>query len=99
MLTIEVKLNGVVIAEAVVQNTADLADVSTYRARWSETAEPDLGIAPSAGAFVVEGHRRRQTVWVLVAKVTVAILGQLADRLDEKPRRARIWGQVGRDHE
>lgn len=98
MLTIEVKLNGTIVAEAVIQNTSSLAEVSDYRIRWQEVAEPELGIAPVGGAFVVTGHRRKQTAWALVAKAVVAILGQLADRQEEKPGQARVWDQAGRDH-
>ena len=84
MLTIEVKLNGQLVAEAAIQNTTDLAALSDYRCRWHERGEPDLGISPAGGAFVITGHRRRQTVWALVARAAAAILGQKVERMEGK---------------
>ncbi len=77
MLTIEVKLNGEVIAQAAARNISDLAEVSEYFVTWSEEACPELGIEADYSKFVIEGHRRRQTAWALVAKVVMRILGQM----------------------
>ncbi len=85
MLTIEIKLNGEPIGSATVSNISDLAEVSDYYVQWSETAEPDLGIPESAGSFLIRGHRRRQTVWALAAKVVIHVLGELVRRGEAKP--------------
>lgn len=78
MLTIDVKLNGQTIAQAKVINASALADISDYEVLWSESPEPSLGIPGAGGSARIEGHRRRQSVWALVAKATVAILDQLS---------------------
>lgn len=78
MLTIDIRLNGQIIATAGITNVSDLADVSDYQLRWSENGNPELGIARLQGLAAIKGHRRRQSVWALVAKATVAILDQLA---------------------
>lgn len=77
MLTIEIKLNGVVIAEASARNISELADTSSYFVVWNEVECPELGIEAQGRKFVIEGHRRRQTAWALVAKVVMSILGQM----------------------
>jgi hypothetical protein len=78
MLTVEIKLNGEVIAKANVRNVSSLADVSDYQVAWYEDASPDLCIDASEGLFAIKAHRRRQTAWALVAKVVVGILDKLA---------------------
>lgn len=75
-LTIEVKLNGVVVAHAAARNISELADVSDYFVTWNETACPQLGIEEDYSKFTISGHRRHQTAWALVAKVVMQILGQ-----------------------
>lgn len=77
MLTVEIKLNGETIAGATVQNVSALAEVSDYRIVWMECQEPEMGIQLDGGTFMIEGHRRRQTVWSLVGKVVTGILGQM----------------------
>ncbi len=77
MLTIEVKLNGKMVAHAAITNLSDLAEVSDYRVAWSEMAETDLDIRADGDVFLIRGHRRRQTAWALVAKVVCGILGQM----------------------
>lgn len=79
MLTIEVKLNGEVIAKATVVNDSHLADESAYRCRWHELPCPQLGIEAKAGSFVIERHNRRQTAWALVAKVVARVLDSYFD--------------------
>lgn len=78
MLTIDIRLNGRSIARAELVNQSNLADTSDYQLIWSESPEPDLGIIQGYGKATIKGHRRRQTVWALVAKATVAILDKLA---------------------
>lgn len=78
MLTIDIRLNGLIIAHAKLVNRSALADVSDYEMVWGEHPAPDLGIDNAGGKATIKGHRRRQSVWALVAKATVAILDQLA---------------------
>lgn len=78
MLTIDIRLNGAIIAQAELVNASDLADLSDYRLTWVELSERKLGIQHSQGDATISGHRRRQSVWVLVAKATIAILDQMA---------------------
>lgn len=80
MLTIEIKLNGDTIATAELENLSDLADVSNYALSWEEREEIDLNIPWDSGELKIESHRRRQTVWALVAKTAAAILGQKTGR-------------------
>lgn len=99
MLEIAVKLNGVIVAHAAIRNLSDLAEVSDYRVAWSEVAETDLDIRADGDVFLIKGHRRRQTVWALVAKAAAAILGQKVERMDQtagdRPGQARVWEQAG----
>jgi hypothetical protein len=84
MLTIEVKLNGEIVAHAAISNLSGLAEVSDYRVAWSEMAETDLEIRAAGDVFLIRQHRRRQTAWALVAKVVHGILGQMVDRMEGK---------------
>lgn len=84
MLTVEVKLNGVLIAQAAARNISALADVSDYLVTWNEAACPDLGIKQDFSKFMITGHRRRQTAWALVAKVVMRILGQMTGEPEGK---------------
>ncbi|MDO9639675.1 MAG: hypothetical protein Q7J44_14135 [Pseudotabrizicola sp.] len=77
MLTVEVKLNGQIIAEATLQNESGLAHVSTYFCRWVEGPCDELGIPAASGRFLIKRHARRQSAWALVARAVVEILGQL----------------------
>ena len=78
MLTIDIKLNGRTIAQADLTNLSGLADVSAYDLLWDEDAAPDLCIPESQGRALIKDHNRRQSVWALVAKAVVVILGQMA---------------------
>jgi hypothetical protein len=84
MLTIEIRLNGDKIATAELANVSDLADLSDYALSWEEREEIDLNIPWDSGEMKIEGHRRRQTVWALVAKAAAAILGQKTARKEFK---------------
>lgn len=84
MLTVEIKLNGEVIAKADILNMTDLSEVSDYRVRWVECANDSLNIPFAIGTCRIEGHRRRQSVWVLIAKASERILGQMIDRMESK---------------
>jgi hypothetical protein len=82
MLTVEVKLNGRLIAEAKLVNQSNLADVSDYSLVWNEQREDNLRITGDQGRTVIDQHHRRQTVWALVAKAAAAILGQKVERME-----------------
>ena len=77
MLTIDIRLNGKTIAQAELFNISGLADVSDYRLEWLEYSAPEVGITGTRGHTAILGHRRRQSVWALVGKTVVAILGQI----------------------
>jgi hypothetical protein len=79
MMTVEVRINGDLVACAEVRNTSALAPVSDYAVGWSETAYADLGVPASEGRFYILKHRRAQSVWALVAKIVVQVLGQMTD--------------------
>lgn len=78
MLTVEVKLNGELVAHAGLLNVSDLADLSDYEVHWAESSCPELGIEGAGGTFTITAHRRRQTAWALVAKAVAGILDRLA---------------------
>ena len=79
MLTIEVKLNGKLIAAAELTNLSGLADVSDYKLTWMEKGASDLGLDDVCGKAIITSHRRKQSAWALVAKAVVIILNELAD--------------------
>jgi hypothetical protein len=74
----------VLIATAKLVNQSNLAEVSDYSVVWSEQSEANLRITADQGRALITGHRRRQTVWALVAKACAAILGQMAERMEGK---------------
>lgn len=84
MLTVEIRLNGRLVAEAKLVNQSHLAEVPDYSVVWSEQSEENLRITAAQGRALITGHRRRQTVWALLAKATAAILGQMAERMEGK---------------
>jgi hypothetical protein len=98
MLTIEVKLNGQIIAEASARNLSELADTSDYFVCWNEAQCSASGIENDYGKFMIKGHRRRQSAWALVAKVVEGVLGAMIGSSSEKPDQASIWEQAGSDH-
>jgi len=77
MLTVEVKLNGELVAHAGLLNVSSLAELSDYEVHWAESSCPDLGIPSAGGTFTITAHRRRQTAWALVAKAVVGILDRM----------------------
>ncbi len=65
MLTVEVKINGRLIATAQARNLSDLADVSDY-------PEAPSAVAGHTGLYLynkISGHNRRQSSWALVRKI------------------------------
>lgn len=85
MLTIEIKLNGRIVAEAELTNRSGLAPQSDYGLRWIEYGDNELGIAADKGRVVIERHRRAQTVWALVTKACLAILQHKIGEMVDKP--------------
>jgi len=103
MLTIEIRLNGVVIAGANLVPCGDIVNdgvtvTDDYDVQWIDEQGAGLAATRDAGGFVIRGHRRGVSAWALVAKAVVALLGQLADRREQMPGQARVWDQAGRDH-
>lgn len=72
MLTIEIKINGRLVAGAKVRNVSSLADISDYEVEAVESASDVTGLPEFHAAFPVVKHHRRQTVWALVSKVATA---------------------------
>jgi hypothetical protein len=85
MLTIEIKVNGRVVAEAELTNRSSLAPVSDYALRWVEYGDEGMGIATDKGRSVIEHHRSAQSPWALVTRACLAILRQKIDGLEAKP--------------
>lgn len=92
-LTIELRVNGRLIGGALVVNKSDLAEVSDYEVEAVETASRETGRKKDFRVkFPILDHKRKQTVWALVAKV--AAEAQHARNLgnhDHEPRE-RNWG-------
>lgn len=84
MLTIDVKVNGHLVATAKLVNQTNLSEISDYSLVWDEQREDNLRITGDQGRTRIEGHNRRQTVWALVAKAAAAILGQKVERMEGK---------------
>jgi hypothetical protein len=85
-ITIELVSNGVspqrrAIASMHVGNISCLADISDYRVKVLEAANPQTGSPPRTATCVVAGHDRRQSVWALVAKAADGIQRAKYDEL------------------
>lgn len=88
MMTVEVKINGRLVANATARNLSDLADVSDYAITYAEAESDVSGIPAFHGHGSVLKHPRRQSVWALVrslaeqaaavASVSAAARNQLA---------------------
>jgi hypothetical protein len=63
------KDNRTLIAESVAHNVSDLADTSDYKFTTTEFGNLSLGIVPSLIKSEIKGHKRKQSVWSLVAKM------------------------------
>jgi len=84
MLTVDIKVNGRLIGTAKLVNQTNLSEISDYSLEWSEAGDESLGIADGRGRTIIAAHRRRQTVWALVAKAAAAILGQKVEAMEGK---------------
>lgn len=69
MITIEVKLNGRVIASAGAINQSHLDPVSDYIFRADETLHPVSGKNPRVIDSTIKNHDRAESVWSLVEKI------------------------------
>jgi hypothetical protein len=63
-----------------IANVSDLQDVSDYDVAATEGPNPLTGEGPKICGFKVLGHRRRQSVWKLLAVATREMEG--ADAVD-----------------
>jgi hypothetical protein len=61
--------NRILIAESTAHNVSDLADTSDYKFTTTEFGNLSLGIVPSVMKSEIKGHKRKQSVWNLVAKM------------------------------
>ncbi len=84
MMTVEVKINGQLIARAHVQNLTQLSEVSDYAADWYQAGYPRLSIPEARGMMKIAGHRRSHGVWPLVARVVLGILDQMTGAKEGK---------------
>lgn len=89
MLTIEVKLNGKTVAEAVfvpcggiVSDGVTITD--DYDVQWVEEDGEGFEAVRDSDDFFIHRHRRGGSVWALVAKAALAILGQKIARMERK---------------
>lgn len=74
MLTIEIKINGRLIAGAEIVNDSALAEYSDYIVTAMEKASPETGHREDfSTGWRIECHRRRQSAWALVERVAAAM--------------------------
>lgn len=64
---------GRTIASMRVSNLSNLADVSRYSVEAKEGANPLNGTPARTWCCELDGHDRRQSVWVLLAKAAAAV--------------------------
>lgn len=74
MMTIEIKVNGRLIAGAKVTNVSDLADISDYHVEAVEAASEVTGLPDYHDEFPIVAHERRRSVWSLVRKVASEVV-------------------------
>ena len=82
MLTIELKINGRLIAFAEAKNVSDLADVSDYQVKAWTTGCEAVNSPEGQHVFKIYKHRRKQSPWALVRKVAnIVALQEGAERV------------------
>lgn len=74
MLTIEIKINGRLIAGAKARNVSGLADLSDYRVEVVEEESEVTGLPDFHADFTLPRHARKQSVWALVQNIATAAL-------------------------
>lgn len=87
MLTVKVEINGRQVAEAVFVPCGGIVSdgvtvTDDYDVQWVEYQGEGLTAECDAGGFSIRRHSRGATIWALVAKAVVAILGQKAERME-----------------
>jgi hypothetical protein len=75
MMSIEIRINGRLVAGAIVHNRTDLDDVSDYDVRawsgaWSQMP------AALRSEFIVAGHKRAAGPWELARRIAEAFVPQ-----------------------
>lgn len=73
LLTIEVKLNGRIIAQATAINRSDLAEYSDYDIEAREREAVKLGVRELSERWRIEAHKRDQSCWALVERIASAM--------------------------
>jgi hypothetical protein len=78
-ITVELEPGGfsplrTTIASMRIANASHLADVSDYVVEGMERANPLTGAPTRSTACMVLAHNRRQSVWALLAKASLAIM-------------------------
>lgn len=73
MLSVRVYINRREIARADAINCSDLGALSNYACSAHSEPSPVTGEAERLHGFAVEGHKREQSAWALVAKMAARI--------------------------
>lgn len=89
MLTVEVKQNGRIVAEARIVPCGGIVSDGTqvtddYDVQWVEEQGDGLEAVRDAGSFVIKGHRRGMSTFCLATKVCAGILKQMVERREGK---------------
>lgn len=84
MLTVEIKLNGKLIAGAKAANLSDLAPISDYAVEAVEAASEETGLQDFHRNFTVQNHKRRQSVWELVHRIALKSMTENRTREGEQ---------------
>lgn len=69
MLTVEIRLNGRMIAAARITNISELADFSDYTVETREDGFPEAGLPPGRADFTLRNFPRLASVWSIIAAV------------------------------
>ena len=75
MMSIEIRINGRLVAGAIVHNQTDLEDVSDYDVRGWSGSWSQMPAALSR-QFTVTGHKRAAGPWELARRIAEAIVPQ-----------------------
>lgn len=79
MMTVEVKINGRIVASAEIANMSRLGSISDYHVVVKEEASDQTGMDDAMRSFAVNKHSRKQSVWKLVEKVAFRATEPLSD--------------------
>lgn len=89
MLSVRVYINRREIARADAINCSDLGPLSNYACSAHSEASPVTGEPQRLHGFAVEGHKREQSAWALVAKMAARIAELEAPAIQAEGREDR----------